>query len=135
MSIRTAIRNLKAELPAIKEHLSESKAGINELAFDLYDDVADLERELYVARVRAKEILKEEKAFNRAVTRNYVMPHIKALAKGAWADLKIGAYYAWCLPFSLVVWLAFILVGVAVTGATFSLRKGGETVERLIDAL
>ncbi|MCO5735940.1 hypothetical protein [Stenotrophomonas maltophilia] len=142
MSIRTAIRNLKAALPAIKEHLSESKAGINELKYDLYSDVEaaqeDVEyaqQKLYVAKLRAKEILREEQAFNRAITKNHIRDHAKALFKGAWSDLKLVTRFVYMLPFALVIWLLIFVIGGLVTCATFSFRCGREAVENLSNAL
>lgn len=135
MNIKNAIRDLKADVPRLKLHLKESKEGIRQLREDVYSDVEDLKTQLFIAEVEAQYAVKEEKSWARGVTRTYLKTHAKALCKGAWADLKVAALFAWTVPFGLTMWALLILIGAVVTVATFNLRKGRETVERLIDAL
>lgn len=135
MNIKNAIRDLKSDVPRLKLHLKESKEGIRQLREDVYSDVEDLKTQLYIATVNAQYAVKEEKSWARGVTRMYLKTHAKALCQGAWADLKKIAKYTWAFPFGLTVFALLILIGVVVTVATFSLRKGGAYVEQLIDAL
>lgn len=136
MSIKTAIRNLKADVPGLKLHLKESREGIRLLEADLYGDVEDLKTQLYIAQINAKDALKEEKSWARGVTMQYLKTHAKGLLAGIGADLKrgfkavvLGLRIAWAFPFALAVWALLLVSAFLVSVATFSLTEGKDFLE------